>query len=324
MKLLRISLVSLFLLFFSTLTVFSANITSHKGTVPNGYNFWLSTPDNTKDAKPVIIFLHGKSLCGSDLNQVKRYGTIDAVEKGRNLDAYVIAPQNPGGAWKPEKVMNVLNWVRQNYKVDNNRIYVLGMSLGGHGTLDFTAAYPDQVAAAMALCGGGIRGDVSPLNEVPLWIVHGTADNAVSIGSSDKLVESMKKAGTWKNRLHYDRVAGMNHSRPARFFYLPETYEWLMGHNLSEKGRTIHKTFAVTDNLLSNAYAGLNFSKGGYKASKSYASNSKKSSKKASSKSYKNKKSGKQYAKASASKNSSVKRTSFNAKRKSHSAKKKK
>ena len=50
--------------------------------------------------------------------------------------------------------MEVVDWVTKNYKVDMNRFYVLGMSMGGYGTLDFVASYPDKVAAAMALCGG--------------------------------------------------------------------------------------------------------------------------------------------------------------------------
>lgn len=126
------------ILFFAiSLIVFltaNAKITAHRGEVENGYNFWLSAPDSVdsskENAKPVVIFLHGASLCGNDLNKVKRYGTIDAIEKGRELDAYVIAPQNPGGAWKPVKIMNVLDHVAKTANIDPNRVYVLGMSLG--------------------------------------------------------------------------------------------------------------------------------------------------------------------------------------------------
>ena len=115
----------------------AGNLTSNIGKVKGGYNFWLYTPDATPDdeieAKPVIIFLHGASLCGNNLSRVKRYGTIDAIEKGLRPDAYVIAPQNPGGAWNPEKIMNVFDYVADNHNVDYDRVYVIGMSLGGYG-----------------------------------------------------------------------------------------------------------------------------------------------------------------------------------------------
>lgn len=253
---LRAVVLSLLISLF-TLQSFSQRITAHRGTVSNGYNFWLVEPDDSLEAKPVIIFLHGASLCGNDLNRVKRYGTLDAVQKGRNLDAYVIAPQNPGGAWKPEKIMNILKWVEDWYNVDYDRVYVLGMSLGGYGTIDFAATYPDDVAAAMAFCGGGSVRDFAPLNNVPLWIVHGTADAAVSISQSDKVVSAMKQADASTPRLIYDRMPGWNHGKPARLFYLAETYDWLFSHSLKDHKRPVKEGFKLTNELLGKAYSSL-------------------------------------------------------------------
>lgn len=240
-----------------TLPTLAQRLTAHRGTVANGYNFWLMEPSDSMEAKPVFIFLHGASLCGNDLNRVKRYGTLDAVQKGRNLDAYIIAPQNPGGAWKPEKIMNILKWVEDWYNVDYDRIYVLGMSLGGYGTIDFAATYPDDVAAAMAFCGGGSVKDFSPLNNVPLWIVHGTADAAVSISQSDKVVSAMKQADASTPRLIYDRMPGWNHGKPARLFYLAETYDWLLSHSLKDHKRPVKDGFKLTNELLGKAYSSL-------------------------------------------------------------------
>ena len=172
-------IISSLLLLCVAISVSAGRLTSHTEKVLNAYNFWLYTPeDNPADEvepKPLIVFLHGASLCGRNLDKVRRYGTIDAIEKGRKIDAYVIAPQNPGGSWNPRKIMNIIDWVGDNHNIDYDRIYVMGMSLGGYGTIDMVATYPDQIAAAMALCGGGTVSDLSGLNEVPLWIVHGTA-----------------------------------------------------------------------------------------------------------------------------------------------------
>lgn len=249
------------IILLTLLTAISANaqkLTPHRGDVPGAYNFWLYTPDpspeNEEEPKPVVIFLHGASLCGNNLDRVRRYGTIDAIEKGRELDAYVIAPQNPGGSWQPQKVMKIVDWVGENHNIDYDRIYVMGMSLGGYGAIDMAATYPDQIAAAMALCGGGTVKDVSGLNDVPLWIVHGTADRAVSVGQSDKIVNSVKQTGD-ASRLVYDRVPGMNHSQPARFFYLKDTYDWLMSHSLKDENRPVNGTFDVSG--IKGAYKGL-------------------------------------------------------------------
>lgn len=228
------------------LTANAQKLTTNVGKVADGYNFWLYTPDPAGkeiQKKPVVIFLHGASLCGRDLNKVRRYGTISALEKGRKIDAYVIAPQNPGGAWKPTKIMNILKYVSSLHNVDPDRVYVLGMSLGGYGTIDFAAAYPDKVAAAIGMCGGSTSKNLGNLNDVPLWIIHGTGDRAVSVRESDKVVAGMRAANGSTPRLVYDRIPGMNHSQPARMFYLKETYDWLFAHSLKDKNRSIVGTF---------------------------------------------------------------------------------
>lgn len=246
--------------------VIAGDLTAHRGTVSDAYNFWLYTPDapgQDVESKPVVIFLHGASLCGNDLNKVKRYGTIDAIEKGRQIDAYVIAPQNPGGSWKPTKIMNILDWVSDNYNIDYDRVYVLGMSLGGYGTIDLAATYPDRIAAAMAFCGGGTVKDLSGLNEVPLWIVHGTGDRAVSVTQSDKVVSKMRSAAEDGEtpRLIYDRIPGMNHSQPARLFYLSESYEWLFAHTLKDHTREVKESFEIDSSTLKGAYRDLRSSR---------------------------------------------------------------
>ena len=210
--------------------------------------------DSVSNLKPLVIFLHGRSLCGNDLNKVLRYGTVDALKKGREIDAYVIAPQNPGTFWKPDNIMNVADWVIDRYPIDTNRIYVLGMSLGGYGTIDLTAAYPHRIAAAMALCGGGSRKDLSGLNEVPLWIIHGTADAAVSVNESRKVVDKMKEAGKTP-LLRYDEWKGVNHGALARLFYLEQTYEWLFMHTLDN--RNVDKSISIDHSDTKNAYKDL-------------------------------------------------------------------
>lgn len=280
-SLLTIIIISLSGLFISAK---AGVITSHKGDVKGSYNYWLYNPGTEKSTdndsisqKPCIIFLHGASLCGNNLDRVRRYGTIDAIEKGRELDAYVIAPQNPGGSWNPQKVMSIVDFVSDKYgNIDSNRIYVVGMSLGGYGTLDMVATYPDRIAAAMALCGGATVKDCSGLNEVPLWIVHGTADRAVKVSESDRVVASMQQHGD-TSRLIYNRIPGMNHSQPARMLYLADTYDWLLSHSLDDDDRAVNETFDI-GSTIRGAYQGLK-STGKRKASTTKARRSAKKSK---------------------------------------------
>lgn len=239
-------------------------IVAHEKIADKGYRFWLftpesitKTPDTRRQAKPLIVFLHGASLCGNNLNRVLNYGPLDALRRGREIDAYVMAPQNPGGSWAPSKVMDIVEWVQNHHNtIDKDRIYVVGMSLGGYGTIDFTATYPDRIAAAIAMCGGGTVKDLTGLLKVPLWIFHGTADRDVPIKNSDAVVANMKKGGE-PTRLIYTKLKGANHGAPARIFYLKKTYEWLFKHRLSDQGRPLNTNYTIDLTDTQHAYADI-------------------------------------------------------------------
>lgn len=249
------------ILFLTALIYFTCasahSFKSYVGKVKDGYNFWLSSPKSgDSEKKPLVIFLHGASLQGNNLEKVLRYGTLDAVSKGLDIDAYVMAPQTSCG-WQPAKVMHCADYVISTHNIDTDRIYVIGMSLGGYGTIDVAATYPDRIAAAMALCGGGSVKNLANLNKLPLWIVHGTADRAVSIKESDKVVNMMKQADAKTSRLIYTRVPGMNHSEPARLFYMPSVYEWLLSHSLTDNRREVSKGFDINSSTLKGAYRSI-------------------------------------------------------------------
>ena len=229
---------------------------THHNVVKNTYNFWVSVPDTYEEQKgtiPVVLFLHGASLRGNDLNRVRKYGPLDAISMGRDINAIIIAPQNPGGAWNSYKVLDILNWVCKQYDVDTNRIYLIGMSLGGFGTIEFLANHAEKIAASMELCGGTIRKDLCKLNTVPLWIIHGMADRAVPVSRATEIYESMKKCGP-TDLLRLDKWPGVNHGDLARLFYLKETYDWLFAHSKSDNPRQVNKEIKLTKEDMSRAY----------------------------------------------------------------------
>lgn len=255
-------------LFFLCVLLFSETLSlqakqsafkAFRNQIQGTYNYWFYEPEDAEEPQahfPLLIFLHGASLCGTNMDKVKRYGPISAVAKGRYIDSYILAPQNPGGAWNPEKIMKIVDWVVAHHAVDTTRIYVYGMSLGGYGTIDLAATYPHRIAAAMAICGGGTVKDYSGLCQVPLWIIHGTADKAVSVKESDRVVDAIKKAGD-ESRLIYTRMKGIDHSRPARIFYMFQTYDWLFSHSTKDPEREVCRDFEMTPALMDDAYKDL-------------------------------------------------------------------
>lgn len=184
---------------------------------------------DTVDRYPLVLSLHGASLRGKRISMLSRYGTIAAIESGFSLPAYVVAPQCPRGQrWQPQKLNRLIELVCKQYPIDTARIYVIGMSLGGYGTFDFVGTYPDKVAAAIALCGGGQTRMAEALSQVPLWVIHGRSDRAVPSSQSQKIVNAICDIDS--ARCYYTEIEKLGHSALAESYNHSKLYEWLFKH----------------------------------------------------------------------------------------------
>lgn len=195
----------------------------------------LPSPEILAGKPPVVVFLHGRSLSGTDLNRVQRYGVLYSMDKSKtDLPAIVVAPQSRGG-WNPDKVMEVIDYVIQKYQADSSRIYVCGMSMGAYGTMDVAGKYPDRIAAAVAICGGGSVQYACNLTRVPLWVQHGTNDRAVPAAESKKIVKAIRACNESAD-VKLTLIPGGTHGSVERIFHQQEIYKWMFGYKKGEKG----------------------------------------------------------------------------------------
>lgn len=231
----------------------------HTDEVADGYNFILYTPASIDMAKPLIITLHSRGSSGNDLQDVENFGTIDAIESGMKMDAYVVAPQATGPDWNVDRIMRVIDHVLANNNIDTNRIYAIGMSMGGNGVADLVAANPGKIAAPIILAGSLTKGSATDLSEVPLWVIRGTNDREEAIRRTDNMVQDIRKQDT--SRIVYSKIKGLDHRQHERILYMPYFYEWLMSHNLSDLNRPINTPVEVTTKMLNNSYNGLKLRK---------------------------------------------------------------
>lgn len=192
------------------------------------YDFWINMPKDYTDKgekQPILVFLHGRSLSGTDLNRVRRYGVLSALKKGREIPGIIVAPQTNRG-WNPASVMEVIDYVLAKYNADPSRVYVCGMSMGGYGTMDVAGTFPERIAAAVAICGGGTLAYASNLAQVPLWIQHGSADRAVPASESKKIYNAIKKVDD-KADVTLTIIPGGSHGSVERLFHQDKIYDWM-------------------------------------------------------------------------------------------------
>lgn len=194
-------------------------------------NYLLYLPEGygkEEKAWPLLLFLHGAGESGSDLQNVKKHGPPKLVEQKKDLPFIVVSPQSPGRGWDAETLNALLDDVVAHHKVDKDRIYLTGLSMGGFGTWTLAAAHPEKFAAIVPICGGGNPSDAKKLKDLPVWVFHGAKDTTVPPNRSEAMVKALKEAGAKEVKFTLYPDAG--HDSWTETYNNPEVYEWLLKH----------------------------------------------------------------------------------------------
>jgi predicted peptidase len=193
--------------------------------LPPGY-------DKEEKIWPLVLFLHGAGESGQDLNKVKIHGPPKLVEAGKEFPFILVSPQAPRMGWDVQALSAMLDDVVASHKVDKDRIYVTGLSMGGFGTWSLAAAYPDKFAALVPICGGGNPTDAKKLKDIPIWVFHGAKDNVVPPSRSEAMVKALQSAGATQVKLTLYPNAG--HDSWTETYNNPEMWDWLLKQKRGE------------------------------------------------------------------------------------------
>jgi predicted peptidase len=187
--------------------------------LPEGY-------DKEEKAWPLVLFLHGAGESGRDLNKVKIHGPPKLIEAGKKFPMIVVSPQSPRMGWDVPTLNALLDEIVATHKVDKDRVYVTGLSMGGFGTWALAAAYPDKFAAIMPICGGGDPHDAVKLNHLSIWVFHGAKDNVVPPNRSENMVKALKEHGA-KN-IQFTLYPNAGHDSWTQTYDNSEVWDWLL------------------------------------------------------------------------------------------------
>ncbi len=195
---------------------------------------------------PIIIFLHGAGERG-DNNRAQLVHVLDnfVVTKHRSEHpCYVVAPQCPsewawtmsfrgdnGMIWADtasyleNMIMDVVDELIEEGQGDPDRVYLMGLSMGGIGTWDMMVHFPDRFAAGIPICGIGNPAAADTLKDIPIWAFHGRDDSVVPISGSREVVNAIQAAGGRAILTAFDRVG--HNSWDYVFEEQPFVYDWL-------------------------------------------------------------------------------------------------
>jgi predicted peptidase len=201
--------------------------------------------DGTK-AYPLVIFLHGAGERGRDNKAQLVHGIRDFAsdEARKKHPCFLLVPQCPPEPrrwvevdWSARShtmpkepseparlVLAVIDQLRKDHRIDEKRIYLTGLSMGGYGTWDLIARRPDLFAAGLPVCGGGDPATAEKLAKVPIWAFHGDKDTVVRPERSREMIAAIEKAG---GKPKYTEYKGVGHDSWTRTYANKEVLDWL-------------------------------------------------------------------------------------------------
>ena len=192
------------------------------------------------EAYPLVLFLHGRDGSGADnraqLEYLPQWMAHD--ERRRKYPCYLIAPQcrcdrlwvetprafdrrAPRQAPGPQMqvVIDILEQVIRDFPIDESRLYLTGLSMGGFGCWDLGTRLAERWAAVAPICGGGDALYADRLAGVPVWAWHGEADDIVPVRKSRRMIEAIRAAG---GEGKYTELAGVGHDSWTPAYTDPE------------------------------------------------------------------------------------------------------
>jgi predicted peptidase len=194
--------------------------------VEMGYLLYLPKEYEKQSSWPLVLFLHGAGERGDNINLVKTHGPPKLIAAGKDFPFIVVSPQCPKDKWwEPIELVALLDEIAGKYKVDPERVYVTGLSMGGFGSWRLAAHAPERLAAIAPICGGGETYWAKQISHLPVWAFHGAKDGAVPLERSQAMIDALKKQGAEPKFTIYPEAG---HDSWTETYDNPEFYEWLL------------------------------------------------------------------------------------------------
>ncbi|MEO0512644.1 MAG: alpha/beta fold hydrolase [Planctomycetota bacterium] len=198
-------------------------------------------PEDAGERYPLVLFLHGSGERGDDLSKVKLWGVPKrlATGKGRWADfpAIVVSPQCPAEneRWDTDELLALIDSIEARYRVDPDRVYVTGLSMGGYATWALAERAPERFAAIVPICGGYPYAPIAAprrLRRLPAWAFHGDADQIVPVTETLDVVVPLKRAG---GDVRWTVFEGVGHVSWPMAYEMDELWEWLFRQRRSAR-----------------------------------------------------------------------------------------
>lgn len=218
-----------------TVNIFANSHWEKKEYIKNGsiLPYQIYTPDNREEKLPLVIYLHGSGEAGTDNEKQMYTGTnvgpqyFASKEIQDIQQTYVVAPQTPMEMrWASTSIaeydfqttpitpsmdalLDLIEKLKDELPIDENRVYIAGLSRGGQGVWNAALHRPDLFAAIVPIAGSASPKDAKIIKDIPTWVFHGDSDTITPIKVSENMVVSLAKLG---NTPKFTVIKGGDHA----------------------------------------------------------------------------------------------------------------
>lgn len=224
-------------------------------TTTIGYRFFQPKEIDPAKKYPLVLTLHGAGERGSDNErQITYHGMattwVDPMTQEEH-PSFVVAPQCPEKnkwvdiSWGSETinqdtvqlsneldaVIHLVDKIIAEYPIDENRIYVTGLSMGGFGTWDLITRFPDKFAAAIPMSGAGDPTKAGKIKHMPIWVCHGALDRTVPVEGSRNMVNALRELGS---EVLYTELPDKYHNIWKPLYENKQIIDWLFEQRLKK------------------------------------------------------------------------------------------
>lgn len=185
-------------------TSINSNSVGYYMGIPARYNL------NLNNRYPLIICFPGAGAYGNspaDLNTVLVYGVAKQVNIKKLLPTFQVSNESfsfivfaPQFKEQPtnDQIHQMIDFIKDKYRIDSTRIYLVGTSVGGRMACDYAVAYPQQIAAVVAMSGCSdvdLQEKAISIveNKLPLWLFHNQDDLAWPVSSPQIFTQAINE-----------------------------------------------------------------------------------------------------------------------------------
>lgn len=201
---------------------------------PTVERYWLYLPLSftRREAWPLLLYLHGRSLRGEDLDRVRSYGLPWLLDRGQHVPFVVAAPQLPSGQrWvDTQRLGELVDTLLAGLPIDRERVYVTGFSMGAGGVWQVATALPEVFAAAAPVAAttpAPSASAVRALRRLPIRVYHGDRDEDASYADAVRMVDALRAAGADAALV---TLHGEDHDIVNEVYADSTLYRWLLSH----------------------------------------------------------------------------------------------